>query len=112
MKIADYYKHLNNMAAAVQQSLQLNEIVDAIIQEVMTALEVPAAEIFLFEKTNQLLTIKAQRGLLFCGKVKDWEEELPRKRSPCLSRNLIRIRVFRQRLSGRKIWFPMRVFRL
>ena len=63
MKIADYYKHLNNMAAAVQQSLQLNEIVDAIIQEVMTALEVPAAEIFLFEKTNQLLTIKAQRGL-------------------------------------------------
>jgi PAS domain S-box-containing protein len=63
MKITDYYKHLNNMAGAVQLSLQLNEILDTIISEVMIALNVSAAEIFLYEKTNHLLTLKSQRGL-------------------------------------------------
>jgi len=63
MQINEYYKYLNNITVAVQQSLQMDEILHVALDELLPVFNVPAAEILIYEPDTHLLAIKAHRGL-------------------------------------------------
>jgi PAS domain S-box-containing protein len=63
MQINDYYKHLNSIAASVQQHLHLDDMLQNTLDEVMGIFNIPAAEILIYDLDSNLLFIRAHRGL-------------------------------------------------
>ena len=63
MKIHDYYKNLNSVAAALQQSLNLEEMLSAALDEILPVFDVSAAEVLIHETGTDMLMMKCHRGL-------------------------------------------------